>query len=619
MSDHAGYAVAITVREQALNRSLRRAYKTGENGHFFRTQTPNIPGLPFPRVGMRMFFRPPEVTLSQTLVEHANLRVSGWGSMTVRMAPFPALAETREIQWEAKLVAQHEAVLSNTAVHIKFKAENYQLYLWQFDILSGTHFSPEATAFLNGSQFKEQLQALLRQTIRDINFPVDISFFGQIDTPGIFEVITRSVPGAVVVGIGAPVVAPGDGQEFLHDFARGNDIALSVNSKIIPLMMLQAQEKVKEEIAAKGATLEGDLVITSEEGRFKVSGRASHDNGAANFSFSVVRDMIHTRPGKTLFTSKGSMAVKARTWRALTFRAVDPHVDIDRDGWTILAEVIGGIITLGTLTVFIELFIAGLADSIGGDITSANINQRGPIPLVRRSRNPEVRVAIEAFDIHADGIFVAISSRLTEKPAFVSGMKRVPRNFANRQLRYDVSLPFEALPDDPFLRVRWTAIDLESGSVLVNEDDVAFNRLSFRFNPGSFHVQSNRFAVVCRVYRTLGPFVTELHNETFKLDIGPPIQPGAFMRWRYDVKNPQVKLEAATDQYWYVGDAVVRRWSKFHRTDRPCNSVDDKSRYTYETDIVDDLPFPIHDMVGNRHRLCDYCFFGGPASNSASL
>ena len=90
MSDHAGYAVAITVREQALNRSLRRAYKTGENGHFFRTQTPNIPGLPFPRVGMRMFFRPPEVTLSQTLVEHANLRVSGWGSMTVRMAPFPA-------------------------------------------------------------------------------------------------------------------------------------------------------------------------------------------------------------------------------------------------------------------------------------------------------------------------------------------------------------------------------------------------------------------------------------------------------------------------------------------------------------------------------------------------
>jgi hypothetical protein len=619
MSDHAGFAVAITVREQALNQSLRRAYKTGANGHFFRTQAPNIPGLPFPRVSMRMFFRPPEMTFSQAPVDHGTMRVSGWGTVSVRMAPFPALAETREIQWEAKLVAQHEVALSNTAVNIKFKAENYKLFLWQFDILSGTHFSPEATAFLNGAQFKEQLQTLLRQTIRDINFPVDISFFGQIGMPSGFELVSRSVAGAVIVGVGPHGLGPDEGPEFLHDFARSNDIALSVNRKFIPLMMLQAQELVRQEIAAKGATLEGNLTITPEEGHFRISGRASVDQGAANFSFSVVRDMIHTRPGKTLFTVKGAMTVRSRTWRALTFRAIDPQVDIDRDGLTILAEVIVGILTLGTFTAVIELFIAHLAKSIAGDITSTNINQRGPIPLVRRSKDPEVRVAIESFDIHADGIFVGISSRLKEKPALVSGMKAVPRNFANRQLRYDVRLPFDALPDDPFLRIRWSAIDLESGSVLVNEDELAFNRLTFRFNPGSFHVQSNRFAVVCRVYRTLGPFVTELLNETFKLDIGPPVQPGAFMRWRYDVKNPQVKLDAVTDQYSYVGDAVVQRWSKFHRTDTPCNSVQDQSRYTYQAEILDDLPFPLHDMVGNRYRLCDYCFFGGPASSSSSL
>ena len=198
-------------------------------------------------------------------------------------------------------------------------------------------------------------------------------------------------------------------------------------------------------------------------------------------------------------------------------------------------------------------------------------------------------------------------------------MKTVPRNLAAHPLRYDVRLPFDAKPDDPFLRIRWTAIDLESGSVLVNEDGLAFNRQSFRFNPGSFHVQSNRFAVVCRVYRTLGPFSTELLNETFKLDIGPPLQPGAFVRWRYDVKNPQVRLNGATDEYSYVGDAVVRRWSKFHRTDKPCNEALDQSRYIYERDVRDELPFPIHDIVGNRYRLCDYCFFDGPGSNSSSL
>lgn len=620
MPDHAGYAVAITVRAQALNDSFRRAYKTGKNGHSIRTQQAQPPQVLFPRVGLRLFFQQPEVTLSQSPVDHATLRVSGWGTVTIRMSPFPVLGETRDIQWEARLVAKHEATLTSSAVNIKFKAENYKLFLWQFDILSGTHFSAEATAFLNGAQFKEQLEGLLRQAIRDLDFRIDVSFFGQIPAPELFPVTTRSVAGALMVGVNAPLGEAANGDPtLLHDFAGDNDIALYVNSHVIPLMLLEAQQEVEQQIAAAGATLEGNLDITTEEGRFRVRGRASRSEGAANFSFAVVRQMVHTRPGKTLFTLKGPMTVRSRTWRALSFKAIEPSVDIDRASWVVLVEVLAGIISLGAFTVVIEAFIAGLAESIGGDITGAKVTKEGPIPLVRRSADPVVRTAIEAFDIHADGVFVGITSQLKVEPPLLSGMKKVPRNFAARPLRYDVRLPFGALHDDPFLRIRWTAIDLESGSVLVNEDDVAFNRLSFRFNPGSFGVQSNRFAVVCRVYRTLGPFITELLNETFKLDIGPPIQPGAFVRWRYHVKNPQIAFNEKADEYSYLGDSVRERWSKFHRTDKPCNMALEQSRYTYDRQVLDDLPFPIHDMVGNRYRLCDYCFFGGPVSNSSDL
>jgi hypothetical protein len=620
MPHHAGFAVAITVRAGALNESLRRAYKTGKNGHSIRLVQTNLPTSTFPRASLRLFFQPPEVTLSQAPVDHATLRVSGWGTATVRLGEFPPLGETREIQWEARLVAKHEATLSASAVNIKFKSENYQLFLWQFDILSGTLYSPAATAFLNSEPFKTQLEGLLRAAIRDIDFSVDVSFFGQIPVPELFPVATRSVMGALMVGVNAPLGPGSDGDAAqLHDFAGGNDIALYVNSEVLPLMLAQAQEQVAHEVAEAGATLDGPLEITAEEGRFRVRGKASRSEGSANFSFSVVRQMVHTRPGKVIWTLKGPVSIKARTWRALSFKAVDPSVDIDRDGWVVFGEIIAGIISLGGFTVVIEAFISELAESIGGQITSAQVTQGGPIPLVRRTTEPVVRVAIESFDIHADGIFVGITSQLKAKPALLSGMRTVPRNFANRQLRYDVRLPFDALPDDPFLHIRWTAIDLESGSVLVNDDALALNRLSFRFNPGSFGVQSNRFAVVCRVYRTLGPFSTELLNETFKLDIGPPVQPGAFVRWRYDVKNPQVSLDVQADEYSYVGDTVVRRWSKFHRTDKPCNSATDSSRYIYELEVVDDLPFPIHDMVGNRYRLCDYCFFGGPASISSSL
>ena len=117
----------------------------------------------------------------------------------------------------------------------------------------------------------------------------------------------------------------------------------------------------------------------------------------------------------------------------------------------------------------------------------------------------------------------------------------------------------------------------------------------------------------------LGPFTTDQLNETINLDVGPHLPPGAFIRWRYDVKNPQVKYNDAAEQWSYTGDAVVQRWSKFHRTDKPCKNANHRSRFIYNDEVLDDVPFPIHDINRNRYRLCDYCFFGGPASTIAQL
>lgn len=182
--------------------------------------------------------------------------------------------------------------------------------------------------------------------------------------------------------------------------------------------------------------------------------RASQNEGSVNFSFAVVRLVSHTRPGASLFTLKGPMPVKARTWPALSFRAADASVDVDRKWWVVGGEILLGIITLGSFTVVIEAFIFGLADSIAADINAAKVTKRGPITRVRRSGDPVTRTAIERFDIHADGVFVGITSRLEIKPALVSGLKTIPRNFANRTIRYDVRLPFDARHDDPFLHRR---------------------------------------------------------------------------------------------------------------------------------------------------------------------
>jgi len=107
--------------------------------------------------------------------------------------------------------------------------------------------------------------------------------------------------------------------------------------------------------------------------------------------------------------------------------------------------------------------------------------------------------------------------------------------------------------------------------------------------------------------------------ETIRLEVGPFLPHGAFVRWRYDVKNPQIGYDEAAQDWRYNGDLVVKRWSKFHRADKPCKNANRRSRYTYSDEALDDLPFPISDIGGNRNRLCDYCFFGGPASTIAKL
>jgi hypothetical protein len=44
-----------------------------------------------------------------------------------------------------------------------------------------------------------------------------------------------------------------------------------------------------------------------------------------------------------------------------------------------------------------------------------------------------------------------------------------------------------------------------------------------------------------------------------------------------------------------------------------------RSRYTYQQDVLDTLPFSVSDIALHRAELCDYCFYGGPAGLRPSL
>jgi hypothetical protein len=173
--------------------------------------------------------------------------------------------------------------------------------------------------------------------------------------------------------------------------------------------------------------------------------------------------------------------------------------------------------------------------------------------------------------------------------------------------------------DDPALRIRWTIIDPVSGNVLANQDGPAAGRNTFGFSPATVGPGLAELRITVRVYRPFGATVTDFVNDGITLSIRGPLPAGAYVRWYYDVKNPNVRFDETANAWVYTGDAVVKRHSNYHRTDKPCAMAARHSRYTYRQDLLDSLPFSVSEIALHRAELCDYCFYGGPAGVKPSL
>lgn len=620
MAHHAGYAAAVAIRDRVFNDTLLSAWRSGQ---IRRSFSKSFGSAPAPTGSVGFFFKAPEVRFVSFNRVDGIVRFNGWGTINLRTNPFPSPAESKIVEWQADVLVTPSASSIGTIILLSAAKEEHRLIGWQFDVLSGTPFSPAAHSFLTASGFKSLLETWLQDALGALLFPiVDFSYLGPFAGVSFTTIDVQCVEGALTIGFD---VADGEfathgNRAALQDFTDANEIAVVVNPepRVLKAMMPNANAMVQAQIDAYDATLER-LDIMCEEGRFRVSGRASMTGGAANFSLAAVPRMTYGIPGTYIPLPKKTMLVKPRVWAALSFAIAEPSVDIDRSDWVILVEAIGGVATLGFLLFAVEAFISQVADNITGGIASADLNTAGVTPRVRRFGNPPTRFAIEQFAIRTSGVFIGISSRLEAPDGQLSGVESIPRNFGTRRLRYEIRLPFDVIEADPFLRIRWTVIDLDSGAVLLNQDERAQGRRRIEFAPHVIGAHADRFAVGCRVYRVLGPLTTEIMNETIRLQVGPFLGNGVFTRWRYHVRNPQIRYDAASSRWVNTGDRVVERWSKFHRTDKPCKSANRRSRFTYSDEVVDDLPFPISDISGNRYRLCDYCFFGGPASTIAKL
>ncbi|HBY98469.1 MAG: hypothetical protein M5U01_18230 [Ardenticatenaceae bacterium] len=622
MADDAGFAVALAIRERLFNDALLVAY-TGIG--LLRTLQADLPQGP-PDVSIDAFLAPPRIICKSDHTLNITLQV--WGSLKVILN---GVEQTGNVVARLTLRIQPSFSVLGSNLMLGFDDPNQNdvtVTEWDFTVLGGG-FSPEAESYLRSSAFRARLQAVSRSTIAGLALLllIDISFLGDGILSAVKGMVAQSrvVDGALLLGldididtVSGSIQTNGDVNR-LTDFARANDIAAATNAVAVPVLLQQVESQVRDQVAENGATLER-LKITAQAGRFHVEGRASNNTGTANFSFNVIPALTASRPGKSFHYLPKNVFVKPRVWPALGFTTADVHVDVDPHTWLAVVSVIAGVIN-PIIPIAVFDMASSAAKHLNADIRSANTGT--PVPRVQRLKpsrpgGPIVRVEIADYEITTLGTYIGITVRPQAPPGMLIGPTSIPSDLRAGPLEYSVRPPLGVQPDDPALRIRWTVIDA-SGTVLLNEDDVAAGRETFTFSPAVVGPGRSQLGIGVRVYRTLGAQITDFLNDSITLQIRGPLAPGTYVRWFYDVKNPQVVFDEQDQEWAYAGESVVRRHSRWHRTDRPCSNASKRSRYRYETEVRDSLPFSVAKIALHRTELCDYCFYGGPGGLRPSL
>jgi hypothetical protein len=623
LPDHADFAVAITVRERVLNDSILLSYHAGATTHRLAVPIPDGP----PNVLVDFFLQAPRISTPENDASHLRAVLKGWGPLQIEWG---GQTVTRNIAWTMVLLVRARFVLVGTEIQLEPEPGDVTIETWIYTPLAGA-YPPDVDSYLQSGLFRNRLTVAVSSAIGagllDIP-PIDAAFLGPIAQVANMAVSARVVDGAIVMGIDitSDEITTAGNSERLADFAGNNDIATLTNPVAVPITMQEAEQKARDEVAKQGATLER-LTITAQEGHFRVAGRGTHTGGAASFSLKVVPVMYDGRPGAVMSPSAfahGTTYVNGRSWPALSFRATDVDVDVDRESWVVIVEIVGGLLTGSVIPLIIEDIVTQVIRQIDYAVESTDFGT--PVPRVRRlpplvPGDPTVRLEIAQFEIHAYGVFMGITLRPEAKRPALQGLTSLPSDIADQAIEYRLQLPVDLAPDDPMLRIRWTVIDLDAGTNLINDDNTAAGRLRLEFAPSVIGPGTSHFGVVARVYRALGANITDFMNEGVTLKLHAPLPPRAYIRWQYGVKTPQLRYDEKNRSWSYATPAlvaVVQRSSALHRVDQPCLMMQRRVGQ-FEPEFLHELPFPVKEILDRRDTLCEYCFFGGPGHLLASL
>jgi hypothetical protein len=635
MGNDAGFAAAVTIRQQSLHDSLTATYA---NGHFPTSLDFSLPGGP-PDASVSFFLGEPDIACEgSTNLLVVTLPV--WGSATVKQPDQVTLQVKGLI--EITIVPDFQRVSASATDSTPVAQLNpfttVAVRRWTAAVTSADA-PPDVASYVTGNMFRTRLQTAIGTAVQlgAISLPqIPVQYLNGIprfvSENGIESV---AVDGALLLGFNVGSDSPvgplvGD-VTALTDIAGTFDLAAFVNPLAAPLFFDDVREQLATNASAQGVTLDG-LNITLADQHAHITGNFDATGGTMSFSFDLVPHMAnYTGPGAfwesyTLehwVDDPRPRTVKPRSWPALWFTTTNAQSDEDASWWVdLLAALPFGLVGLGGLYLFYLLPKFSQDEGLFG----SQINKpppSAPFSRVQRIGAPAggtaLRVALDSFELNSDGISVGFHVSAKPTTIAVTGPAIIPSTYASEQLRYIGRLPSGTGPTDPTLHVAWTLTDAASGAVLASQDDQVANASpSFEFRPSSF-ASTSMFNIEGRLYRLFGADVADIGSAMTSLQVRGALAPGAYVRWRAQSVKPEVIFDKMDGQWQYYGDVHVMRSSKWHRLDAPCQAASKGADYAgrYQSQQADTLPFPLAKLDAFRALLCDYCFFGGPAGTNA--
>lgn len=173
MSDHAGFAAAVTIRESALNISTAAAYA---NGGFSRSLSGDLPGNG-PVVSLSLFLGQPTV-LCEGSTNVIVIQIETWGTTLINIG-----GSSRTIRIISELVLTIRPVFTpGRRLQLTPGLDDVIVRQWDAIIVS-TNVPPVFSDYLNGAEFKERLQNAIILAIASglIRLPeIDVDSLGQL-------------------------------------------------------------------------------------------------------------------------------------------------------------------------------------------------------------------------------------------------------------------------------------------------------------------------------------------------------------------------------------------------------------------------------------------------------